>query len=145
MIRIYSTLLFITVALFFCSSNIATLPSKKNKDRFIGIWELVAVENATGEEFPILPGQLKIFAKDRTYRFLSIGSQGTSIRQEGTFKVHSDTLYSEEIEFATNPILLNLSSKISYVFRTEDTLFITGEVNGAVFREKWARVKMPSR
>ncbi|MBE8722217.1 DUF4488 domain-containing protein [Sphingobacterium pedocola] len=114
---------------------------KKIKNRFFGVWELIAIEN-NGKEVPALPGQLKLFGPDNSYRFLVSGATGTFFTQEGTFKILSDIIYSEDIEFSTNQNLRGVSSKVSYTFIDEDVMKVNGSVNNVPFQEKWRRVKI---
>lgn len=117
---------------------------KKMKNRLIGAWELTYVEYSDAQVFRTQPGQLKLFESNGSYRFLVVSNTGTFVAQQGSFKVLSDSVYTEDIEFSTNPNLRKVSSKVSYAFINEDTLFVSGSVNGVPFREKWVRLKVPS-
>ncbi|QBQ41937.1 DUF4488 domain-containing protein [Sphingobacterium psychroaquaticum] len=135
-------LLFITW--FLLSATVPTSSStKENRKRFVGIWEMVVAENESGIELRVPPGYLKFFGKDGSYMFVIVTPEGAFNSQQGSFKVLSEDIYSENIKFSINPNLRNAASKVSYSFLNEDTLQIKGTVNGVPFVEKWKRVKTP--
>lgn len=130
-----------------CCVAIAAVPpgsKKKIVSRFIGIWELASVEAPDGQTYHAHAGQLKCFEANGTYRFLFVSDGGTVVTQQGSFKVLTNKMYKEDIEFSTNPNLRNVSSPVAYEFVNEDTLQLRGSVNNVPFREKWVRVKMPA-
>ncbi len=129
-----------------CVAVAAIPPSSKKKitSRFIGVWELASIEAPDGQTYHAHVGQLKCFMPNGTYKFLYVSNEGTVVTQQGSFKVRSDKMYSEDIEFATNPNLRNVSSHVAFQFVNEDTLQLRGSVNNVPFHEKWVRVKMPA-
>lgn len=118
------------------------LSKKKIKERFFGVWELASFSSGGSTAQIVVPGKLKVFDKDGSYRFLSVAPNGTAIVQQGKFRVVSDSVYNEDIKFATNPNLRNVESAVSYTFASEDVLLVKGTVGGVDFDERWQRVKI---
>ncbi|GHE30269.1 DUF4488 domain-containing protein [Sphingobacterium griseoflavum] len=130
-----------------CCAAVAVIPpssKKKITSRFIGVWELASMEGPDGQTYHAHAGQLKCFETNGNYRFLFVSNGGTVVTQQGSFKVVSDKMYAENIEFSTNPNLRNVSSPVTFAFVNEDTLQLSGSVNNVPFQEKWVRVKMPA-
>ena len=124
-------------------ASIERLSKKKVKARLVGVWELVSFGNDDPDQQQARLGQLKVFDQDGSYTFLQVGSSGTVVAHQGTFRVKSDSTYVEDIEFATRQNLRGVSSTVSYKFTSEEEVLVHGNVGDIIFHEKWRKVKLP--
>ncbi|WDF67553.1 DUF4488 domain-containing protein [Sphingobacterium oryzagri] len=122
--------------------SLETLSKKKVKSRMVGVWELVSYGSQKADEHQASPGQLKVFGQDGDYTFVQVGQAGTELAHKGTFRVQSDSTYTEKIEFAVRQNLRGVSSTVHYVFHSEEEMLVHGTVSDIVFHEKWRKVKL---
>ena len=123
-------------------------PEKNLKDSpLVGLWifEKTLVDN-TGKKIVVYPGSFMMIKPDGNFSFFLYTQRGGFIINEGTITLKSDSVYTEKINFNTDPSYIGMELNQKYIIKN-NTLVKTRIMetnNSKQETEIWRRVERPN-